>query len=91
MSNRSVPGARSAYYGNKDEAYSYATCIRATNEDGQSIYNVTRYSNTTSRHQSYDRVRSGDFTWEKSIMVDNVPKGASASDLQRLAKEKYSA
>ena len=53
--------------GNK--LYSYATVILQRLPSGEVIGNDTKYSNTTSKHQSQVRVMSAD------IIVHNVPRG----------------
>ena len=49
--------------------FSYETCILQTLEDGTTVGNVTRYSVTTSKHQS----RAGSHTAD--ILVNNIPEG----------------
>lgn len=39
-----------------DCLYSYSTCIAEFDNHGRLWYNNTRYSNTTSHHQSYLRI-----------------------------------
>lgn len=56
--------------GNK--IFSYNTCIFETLPDGRTVGNVTRYSTTTSRHQS----KAGSYT--AGIRVDDVPVGAQS-------------
>lgn len=49
--------------------FSYDTCILQRLEDGTTVGNVTRYSVTTSKHQTKARSRTAD------VLVDNVPEG----------------
>lgn len=67
------------YYCVGDKAWSYNTCIwqRA---GWLTIGNVTRYSETTSRHQE----RVGSYTAD--VILDNVPEGTS--DLLALAVQR---
>lgn len=71
-----------------EDVYSYATCIRTTNENGTPIYNATKYSKTTSAHQNAcfgSDVR----TWPVNVIIlRDVPRGASAADLRALAKRR---
>lgn len=48
---------------------SYDTCILQRLADGATIGNVTKYSVTTSRHQSRAGSRLAD------VLVDNIPEG----------------
>jgi hypothetical protein len=59
--------------------YSYDTCICTTTPDGRTIGNLTKYSKTTSKHQTYARVNSCD------IHLTEVPIGSSSLDLLELA------
>ncbi len=43
-----------------DKLFSYSTCI-LQRRDGKVVGNVTKYSRTTSKHQSLARVRSVDY------------------------------
>jgi len=52
-----------------ERIYSYNTCIRDVTPDGRSIGNVTKYSVTTSKHQTKAGSRLCD------VLVDNVPRG----------------
>lgn len=52
-----------------NRAWSYSTALRDVLPDGRTIGNVTRYSVTTSKHQSFARVRSC------RVQVDGVPIG----------------
>lgn len=62
-------------------AFSYHTMIRQqVSGSSVTIGNVTRYSNTTSRHQKLACVHSCD------ILLDDVPK--NCSDLFQLAHER---
>jgi hypothetical protein len=67
-----------------DDYYSYNTCIRTTLGDGVSVGNVTKYSTTTSKHQSgrFANVKDCDFK------VDNIDRGVSADDLRAIATSK---
>lgn len=49
--------------------FSYDTCILQVLSDGTTIGNVTKYSVTTSRHQTKAGSRTAD------ILVDNVAEG----------------
>ena len=49
--------------------FSYNTCILQRLEDGTTVGNVTKYSVTTSKHQSRAGSRTAD------ILVDNIPEG----------------
>lgn len=63
-------GKASALSISGDVLYSYATAI-AQHIDGRVIINVTRYSPTTSRHQSKLRREI-----PHAVTVENVPRGA---------------
>lgn len=76
--------ASKAFCEHGDDAYSYATCIRTRADDGvRFILNRTKYSPTTSRHQSE---AFGHLDFEKHINLFDVPRGATASDLRKLAE-----
>ena len=60
--------SKSHYYDTGSLVFSYSTCIRQV-VGALSIGNVTRYSNTTSRHQHQARVAQCD------VLLDDVPKG----------------
>lgn len=49
--------------------FSYNTCILQRLEDGTTVGNVTKYSVTTSKHQTKAGARLAD------VLVDNVPEG----------------
>jgi hypothetical protein len=51
-------------------AFSYETIILQVLDDGSTIGNVTRYSNTTSRHQSKVGARTAD------VLVTDIPEGS---------------
>ena len=63
-----------------DKVYSYQTVIRQTIAGGLTIGNDTRYSVTTSKHQTRAMVRSCD------VVLNSVPEGCS--DLLALAIER---
>lgn len=65
-----------------DDAYSYNTCIRTALPDGTFVHNVTKYSRTSSKHQTKARGLL------RGITVENVPKGATAEVLRELARVK---
>lgn len=52
-----------------DKLFSYGTVILQRLPDGKTIGNITKYSNTTSKHQSQGRVHSAD------MLVDAVRRG----------------
>jgi hypothetical protein len=74
-----------------DGVYSYATCLLTHLASGTRVYNATKYSPTTSKHQAQVRVQyipgipswSTDNvpTWPNVLVVDNIPRGASAQAL----------
>ena len=72
--------SKSAYSDHGSIVFSYATCIRQTLPGGLTIGNVTRYSMTTSHHQSKAGVKQCD------VLLDNVPRGTD--DLLSLAIER---
>ena len=72
--------SKSAYSDHGSIVFSYATCIWQRILGGLTIGNVTRYSMTTSHHQSRAGVRQCD------VLLDNVPRGTS--DLLPLAIER---
>lgn len=71
---------RSAYTVIGDRHYSYQTIIRQTLPGGLTLGNITKYSVTTSKHQSMARVKECD------VLLDGVPKGTT--DLLPLAVER---
>ena len=60
-------------------AWSYSTRLIQPLPDGRTVGNVTKYSVTTSCHQSKAHVHECD------VLVDGVPKGAI--DLTKYVKE----
>ena len=69
-----------------EDAYSYETCIRTVNENGTPIYNVTKYSTTTSRHQNKCFGDDVD-TWPANLIIlRDIPRGASPLTLRERAK-----
>ena len=72
--------SKSAYSDHDSVVFSYDTMIRQTLPSGLTIGNVTRYSMTTSRHQSQAGVKQCD------VLLDNVPRGTD--DLLSLAIER---
>lgn len=64
------------------DAYSYGTCIRTQLPDGTWVLNVTKYSQTTSRHQ---RALNGTL---RGIEISGAPKGISAEELRALGAAK---
>lgn len=81
-----------------DGVYSYATCILTHLDDGTLVYNDTRYSPTTGKHQGQVRLQyiPGTPTWTGKkkqqtpswpgvIVVDDVPRGCGAAGLRALA------
>ena len=72
--------SKSAYSDHGSVVFSYATMIRQTLPGGLTIGNVTRYSMTTSHHQSKAGVRLCD------VKLDDVPRGTD--DLLALAIER---
>jgi hypothetical protein len=63
-----------------DKLFSYGTVILQRLSNGQTIGNVTKYSTTTSKHQSQTGVRMATRT------VSGVPRGAT--DLRPYLKRK---
>lgn len=69
----------------REDYFSYGTCIRTVLKDPTDqtktyqVGNVTRYSLTGAEHQMSVNVRECD------IVLDNVPRGATARDLKVLA------
>ena len=72
--------SKSAYSDHDSVVFSYDTMIRQTLPSGLTIGNVTRYSMTTSHHQSMAGVRLCD------VKLYNVPHGTN--DLMSLAIER---
>lgn len=61
-----------------DKLYSYYTVIKQRLPDGRTVGNVTKYSSTTSKHQSLASVNSAD------IIVRDVPRGTDdLKDIRR--------
>lgn len=55
-----------------DKLFSYNTCIAQWHSNGV-IYNETKYSSTTSRHQSYLKSAiTHNIGWERAVIVDNI-------------------
>ena len=73
--------SKSAYSDHGSVVFSYATCIWQRLPDGLTIGNVTRYSNTTSHHQSKAGVKQCD------VLLDNVPR--DTTDLLAFAIERH--
>ena len=77
-----------------EDAFSYNTCIR-TEYKNYRIYNVTSYSNTTSRHQAkaFNRTVKELRAMQKAgeinrfiVLLDDVPRGVDADELRALGK-----
>lgn len=62
---------KSNYKSDARFAWSYQTVIRQTLANGMTIGNTTKYSRTTSRHQTKERIHSC------NILIDRVPIGTS--------------
>lgn len=71
---------RGAYTEIGQAAWSYDTMIRGVLPDRRSIGNVTKYSSTTSRHQSLAGVHYCD------VLIDDVPR--STDDLAALFQKR---
>ena len=55
-----------------DKLFSYNTCIAQWYPNGV-IYNETKYSSTTSRHQSYLKSAiTHNIGWERVVIIDNI-------------------
>ena len=54
-----------------DKLYSYFTVLLQRLPDGKVIGNITKYSSSTSKHQSQCQVRFAD------LLVDNIPHGTN--------------
>jgi len=65
------PGRGSSTSSTGDKLFSYGTVILQRQPDGKVIGNITKYSNTTSRHQSQSGVHMAD------IIVVNVRRGTN--------------
>jgi hypothetical protein len=63
-----------ACYSTGDALWSYLTCIAARALDGRIVINGTRYSVTTTRHQTAARIAVADKT---HATVLSMPRGAS--------------
>jgi hypothetical protein len=61
-----------------DKLFSYWTVILQRLPDGKIIGNETKYSNTTSRHQSEAWISRAD------ILLDNIPRGTN--DLKNIRR-----
>jgi hypothetical protein len=72
-----------------DTFWSYQTAIaaRTRGDDGRFLFvvNVTKYSVTTSKYQSYVRGEIASKTGCDVVTVDNMPKGCTRADLFRAA------
>ena len=64
-------GKGSSTHSTGDKLFSYGTVILQRLPDGKTIGNATRYSNSTSKHQSQGRVHSAD------TLVDGVRRGVT--------------
>ena len=64
-------GKGSAMHSTGDKLYSYSTVILQRLDDGSIVGNTTKYSATTSKHQSRANVRS--YIGHK--LLTNVPRG----------------
>ena len=63
-------GKGSAMRSTGNKLWSYSTVIAERLPDGKVVGNITKYSVTTSKHQSQAMIRNCDY------MLDNVPIGA---------------
>ncbi len=71
MNNHNFPGKHSAYKEIGNDAYSYKQCIRTWVPSLGWVFNVTKYSKTTSRHQSVSMLYyRGD--WDPSRFDQNI-------------------
>ena len=52
--------------------FSYGTCLAQVREDGKIVYNATKYSRTTSKHQSYLRYALHE-NHKNGVTICNVP------------------
>lgn len=77
-SKRAATG--SSVHSSGDKLFSYATVILQRLPNGQTIGNATKYSTTTSKHQSQTGVRMATHT------VTGVPRGVT--DLRPYLKKK---
>jgi hypothetical protein len=57
-----------------ERAWSYSTALRDTLPDGRVVMNVTKYSVTTSKHQTYVVRHFGNMA---DIWVSDVPMGTA--------------
>jgi len=77
--------AKSNYCEHGDDVYSYDTCIR-TRDGDRIIQNVTKYSTTTSKHQTQT------FQYDSQLAqveaVTNIPRGASPEVLRQAARDR---
>jgi spermidine synthase len=64
-------------------ARSYDTCIAVFRSDGVYVFNATKYSATTTRHQN--KVRA-EIIANGIVPVINVPRGADIATLLNLAE-----
>ena len=74
------PGSGSNVHTSGDKLFSYGTVIAQRLGNGQTIGNVTKYSVTTSKHQSQTGVRMA------THQVTGVPRGTT--DLRPFMKRK---
>jgi len=77
-SKRAIGGG--SVHSSGDKLFSYGTVILQRLANGQTIGNVTKYSTTTSKHQSETNVKMA------THQVSGVPKGAT--DLKPYLKKK---
>ena len=68
----------SSVHSSGDKLFSYGTVLLQRLPSGRVIGNATKYSTTTSRHQSQVGVRTAD------VLVTGVPRGET--DLKRYVK-----
>ncbi len=72
----------SACYSTGSTLWSYSTCIAARAPDGSIVINDTRYSVTTTRHQTAAMVAT---TGRNRTLIAQMPRGASYKDLIAVA------
>lgn len=72
------------------DVYSYETCIRTQTANAQAwIFNVTKYSKTTSKHQTraFDGIEQANKRGEVHVIrLSDVPQGTSAEGLRELVE-----
>uniref|UniRef100_A0A6H1ZFN5 DUF8033 domain-containing protein n=1 Tax=viral metagenome TaxID=1070528 RepID=A0A6H1ZFN5_9ZZZZ len=66
-------GKGSAMWSNGEKLYSYGTVILQRLDDGSVVGNITKYSMTTSKHQSQARVRG----YVAHKLLTNIPMGTT--------------